>query len=779
MANKKKKILVRTLWIGIISPFAIIIISLLLVGMGVFGELPSFEELESPKSNVATNIISEDGKNIGSFFIQNRSFVSYEELSENLVDALIATEDARYHNHSGIDFISLARVGFKTILMGDRQGGGSTISQQLAKNLYPRDTSRNDSSIERAGKIYISKLKEWITASMLERNYTKEEIIAMYLNIVEYGSNAFGIKSASKIFFNKLPSEVTVEEAAVLIGVVNAPTRYSPVRNPNNALKRRNLVINRMITNQNISKHEGDSILQIPITLDFAPITHNAGSSTYFRAMLAQYMNANEPKRNHYYLQWDYEMALKRWKEDPLYGWCNKNTKADGTKYNIYRDGLTIYTTINSEMQTYAEDALNNHLKNSLQPAFDRQARADGTIFYNISSSEEDDIIWSTLKQSDRYREYKQKGKSDSEIKKLFNTKTKLRVFSYEHPNGRDTLMSPMDSMLISMKTLRSSFVAMTPQTGHVKAYVGGQSFRFFKYDMAMQGKRQPGSTIKPFIYTFAVDHLGLDPCTPVPNSPVTVEGWTPKEAGNPEQIGELRPLWWGLAKSRNNFSAWIIKQSNYNAVADLIHKMGIDSYIDPVQAMCLGPSDVSLYEMVNAYTTFANMGVHVDPIFVTRIEDKNGNVVGSFSPSTNDVITQKSAYQILEMLQKVTSPQGTGARIRWMYNIEGDLGGKTGTTDNNSDAWFIGVTPNLVAGVWVGGDRRSIHLNGTYDAARIAMPIFGGFMQKVHANSVLGVKPSDKFILPEGVVGLDCNEETVVNDLEQKAKEEELRFFN
>ena len=776
--KKKTKIIIKSLWVICFSPFVIIFLSLMLIRAGAFGELPTFEELESPKSNVATNIISEDGKNIGSFFVHNRSFVDYDELSPNLVNGLVATEDARYYDHSGIDFIGLARVGVKTILMGGSQGGGSTISQQLAKNLYPRDTSRNDSKIERFGKIYVSKLKEWITASMLERNYTKEEIITMYFNIVEYGSNAYGINAAARTFFDTTPDNLTVEQAAVLVGVVNAPTRYSPIRNPKNSLARRNVVIKRLMTNGDLEREEGDSILKLPIELKYSPISHNEGTSTYFRSMLSQYMNANEPKRNHYYLQWDYKMALKRWEEDALYGWCNKNIKQDGTKYNLYRDGLTIYTTINSKMQLIAEESLFNHMSRTVQPAFNKQkALEKGKIFYNISSEEKKAIVWRGIRSSDRYRELKEGNASDDDVWRNFNKKTKLKVFSYNTPRGADTTLTPMDSMLISMGTLRAAFVAMEPSSGHVKAYVGGSSFRFFKYDMAMQGKRQVGSTIKPFIYTFAVDHLGLDPCTPVPNSPVTVDGWTPKEAGNVPQIGELHPLWWGLANSRNNYSAWIIKQSNYNAVVDLIHKLGVKSFVDPVPSMCLGPSDIALYEMVSAFGTFANMGVNVEPMFVTSIADKNNNIVGSFSSLSNDAITENSAFQILEMLKKVVNG-GTGARIRWMYNIKGDIGGKTGTTDNNSDAWFIGVTPKIVAGAWVGGENRSTHMIGKYDGARLAMPIFASFLKKVQEDSSLGIGENEKFIRPLGAMPIECEKDIIENELEKKAKEEEQSFF-
>lgn len=778
LSKEKEKKFVKIFWWVLLTPFVIILFFLLLTRMGAFGKLPTFEELESPKSNIATNIISEEGDILGNFYIQNRSFVDYEELSPNVVNALVATEDSRFYTHSGIDFIGLMRVGFKTILMGGNQGGGSTISQQLAKNLYPRDTSRYDSKITRGGKIFISKLKEWITAVMLERNYTKEEILTMYLNIVEYGSNAYGIKSAAQTFFAKTPKELTVEEAALLVGVVNAPTRYSPVRNPDNAIKRRNLVISRMISNDMITSEEGDSILNLPIALSYSPISHNEGSSTYFRAMLAQYMTAREPQRSNYYTNWDYKQAQLLWENDPLYGWCNKNTKADGTKYNLYRDGLKIYTTINARMQEYAEAAMLDHMKNDIQVAFDRQKKNTGKIFFNITPEEKEQIIWTSIKNSDRYRELKQGGASDAEIRKNFNTPTQLTIFSYQHPRGVDTVMKPIDSLMISKSIMRSSFVAMEPSSGHVKAYVGGTNFRFFKYDMAMQGKRQVGSTIKPFIYTFAIDHLELSPCTPVPNLPVTIDGWTPKEAGTPPQEGELHPLWWGLANSRNNYSAWIIKQCNYNAVVDLMHKVGIKSFIDPVPSMCLGPSDISLYEMVNAFSTFVNMGVQVDPIFVTRIEDKNGNVIARFSPQSHDAISEQSAFTILEMMKKVVS-NGTGGRIRWMYKLEGEIGGKTGTTDNNADAWFIGVTPKLVAGAWVGGEARSTHLLDNSDGARLALPIFANFLKKVYADPSLGITTRELFKRPPGAASLDCDDANVTEDeARKKATEETNRFF-
>lgn len=754
---KNKKRFLWIFWGIIVTPVAAMLILLLCVWGGAFGELPTFEELENPKSNISTEIISEDGVQLGSFFIENRSFVDYKDLSPNLVAALVATEDSRFYSHSGIDFKGLFRVAIKTILLGQAQGGGSTISQQLAKNLYPRDTTVYRSSIARNSKLVIAKLKEWITAVMLEHNYTKEEILVMYLNVVGYGSNAFGIKSASQTFFGKLPKDLTVEEAAMLVGVVNAPTRYSPIRNPENALRRRNTVINRMAANSFITQEQADSLSRIPITLNYQPISHDEGTATYFRTMVRLYMTASEPQRTPYITEWDYQQLLDKWNNDPLYGWCNKNLKADGTKYNLYRDGLRIYTTLNSKMQEYAEQAVYENLAKSVQPRFDREKKARGTIFSNITKEEEQAIILRSMKQTERYRVLKNEGLSEDRILANFRTPTEMTVFTYANKNGKDTVMTPYDSILYAKSFLRSGLVAVEPSSGYIKAYVGGVNYKFFMYDMASQGRRQAGSTFKPFIYTFAIDQLGLSPCTQVPNSPVTVDGWSPKEAGKVEQIGELRPLWWGLAMSRNNFSAWIMKQANQpTAVADLVHRLGIKSFVDPTPAMCLGTADVTLLEMVSAYSNFVNMGVHIEPIFVTRIEDRHGNILATFAPQSYDAISQQSAFDMLGMLQNVVN-KGTAGRLRWSYQFVGELGGKTGTTDNNSDAWFIGIAPKIVVGTWVGGEDRSIHLSSAGEGSVVALPTFGLFMQKVYADPAIGVSEKDVFVKPAGVERFDC----------------------
>ncbi|MBR0394043.1 MAG: penicillin-binding protein, partial [Alistipes sp.] len=760
---------VRWMWTICLTPFVLMGVMLVLTSVGVFGRMPSFEELENPKSNLATEVYADDGKVIGSFFVQNRSYVQYADLYPQdstacleiagremppVAAALIATEDARFYSHSGIDFQSLARVGIKTIMLGrSSQGGGSTVTQQLAKNLFPRDYTRGDNKIVRTLKLIVAKFKEWITAIKLEYNYTKEEIVAMYLNTVEYGSNAFGIKSAAQTFFGKLPNELNLQEAAVLVGVVNAPTRYSPVRNPENALKRRNLVLKRVCEAGGISKQECDSISALPITLNFRPVSHNYGQATYFREMLRLVMNAQPPKRRNYYTAWDYEQACKEYEENPLYGWCHKNRKADGTEYNIYRDGLKIYTTINASMQEYAEAALIKQLRTVIQPAMDEQVRTTKTLFIDAEEEEVEQIMRRAMRNSDRFRNMKQAGDSEKDIFASFEQKCRMKIFTYE--GERDTLMTPKDSILHHKQIMRASFVAMEPQTGHVKAYVGGPNFQYFKYDMAKQGKRQIGSTVKPFIYTFAIDHLGMSPCTPVPNLPVTIEtavgtAWSPKEAGNVEYDGVLHPLKWGLAHSRNNYSAWIMKQAKQpGAVADFIHNMGIHSFIDPVYALCLGTFESNVFEMVSAYSTFANEGVYVSPLFVTHIEDRQGNLISTFSSNSQDAISKETAATMVSMLQNVIT-DGTGRRMGWQFNMYGvDIAGKTGTSNDNRDGWFMCITPNLVAGAWVGAEDQSIHLRRRGEGSVMALPIVGDFLQRVHNDERCRVSRDDKFVMP------------------------------
>ena len=788
--------MIKWIWCVALAPFAFVGVLLLLTALGVFGRMPSFEELENPRSNLATEIYSEDGKVIGTFFVQNRSYVQYADLFPSdstlrirldgyevppIVAALISTEDIRFRGHSGIDIPSLARVAVKTLLMQNTsQGGGSTITQQLAKNLFPRDTARNRGAVVRKAKLVTAKLKEWITALKLEYNYTKEEIAAMYLNTVEFGSNAYGIKSAAHTFFNKEPDELNVQEAAVLVGVVNAPTRYSPVRNPDNALARRNLVLSRMEEAGALTRRQRDSIAALPIVLNYRPVSHNEGTATYFREMLRLVMNAERPKRSQFYNEWDYDQAVKEYDENPLYGWCRKNRKADGTPYNIYRDGLKIYTTINSVMQSYAEQAVQRQMEKEIQPKMDAQYRSTKTLFIGADREERERIMRHAVRYSDRYREMKNAGASEKQIQAAFDKPCDMKVFTYK--GERDTLMTPRDSILHHKRIMRAAMVALDPRTGFVKAYVGGPNFRYFKYDMAKQGKRQIGSTIKPFVYTFAIDHLGMTPCTMVPNLPTTIEtangtAWSPKEAGNVEYDGVLHPLSWGLARSRNNYSAWIMKQAKQPAaVADFIHNMGIRSYIDPVPALALGSSESNVFELVSAFSTFANQGVHTDAIFVTRIEDRQGNLIASFIPQSQDAISERTAYTMLTMLQGVVNA-GTAGRLKWQFGFNDvEIGGKTGTSNQNRDAWFMCVAPKLVAGAWVGGEDQSVHFVRGGEGSVMALPIVGDFMKRVYDDGRFGIGRGDQFLRPAMMPRYDCDEEV---DPGKPDTSDEDDFFN
>ncbi len=778
--NRNRRIAwVIALWVAAAVPIIALSIIISSTYKGNFGRLPSFEELENPKNNLATEVYSEDGVILGTFFIENRSYLQYEELYPEdpalhlnlegydvppIIAALISTEDERFRDHGGVDFPSLVRVGVKTIAMqNSSQGGGSTITQQLAKNLFPRDTTRYPNQIARASSLVLAKFKEWITAVKLEYNYTKEEIAAMYLNTVTYGSNAYGIKAAAETFFDKQPKDLNIQEAAILVGVVNAPTRYSPVSNPEAAMSRRNVVISRLAKSGAISEAMRDSLVKLPIELRYNPVSNNYGEATYFREMLRLTMNASRPTRNQFTTDWDFQQAVKQYDENPIYGWCQKNVKNDGTPYNIYRDGLKIYTTINSTMQQYAEDAVQKQLRNTIQPLMDRQAKSEGTIFIDTTQEAEDRIMNSAIRYSDRYFHMSAAGVKREDILASFDVECNTRVFTFE--GVRDTVMTPRDSILHHKRIMRASFVAMDPLTGGVKAYIGGPNFRYFKYDMAKQGKRQMGSTIKPLIYTFAIDHLGMTPCTPVPNLPVTIETtggtpWSPKESGNVVYTGDMNPLKWGLARSRNNYSAWIMKEAKQpQAVADFIHNLGIKSYIDPVWAMCLGSSESNAYEVASTYSTFANRGVYTEPIFVTRIEDQYGNVIATFVPKTQDAISERTAYTMVNMLEEVVTG-GTAVRLTWAYGMRNmDIGGKTGTSQKNRDAWFVAVTPKLVTASWVGGEDQVVHLRSSGEGSVIALPIVGEFLTSVYANPELGITKMDKFVRPVGMPeDFDCN---------------------
>ncbi len=764
MDIKKRQKLVKWFWILLLSPFAILVFVIFLVG--VFADIPSFEELEDPKNNLATEIISEDGEILTTFHIENRSFVTYEELSPALVDALIATEDVRFYTHSGIDFRSLARVAVKSIVLGQTRsgGGGSTITQQLAKTLFPRDTVVSSIPGAKIYKLGVSKFKEWITAVKLERNYTKQEIIGMYMNAVFYGSNAYGIRAAANTFFDKHPSQLTTEEGALLVGMVNKPTRFNPVLNPEQSLARRNHVLNQMRKYDYIERVTYDSLVQVPINLSYSRQDHNSGLAPYFRDMLRRVMNAGEPKRSSY-RQWeDYQADSTMWKDDALYGWLNKNLKPDGSKYNLDKEGLKIYTTINSKMQRYAEEAVAEHLGKELQGAFfsDMRWKTNKPFSNSVPKDVVDNIMRQARRWSDRYRIMKESGASDQEIEENFNKPVKMRVFSWKRNTGGgasgsiDTIMTPNDSIKYYKSFLRASMMAVEPGTGFVKAYVGGPDYRYFKYDNARQAKRQVGSTIKPFLYTLAMQE-GMTPCDKVVNVPQTFligndDTWTPESTDKPEWIGQRVTLKWGLTKSSNNISAYLMKQYGPVALVEMCRRLGIKSFLDPVVSLCLGPADLTLYEMVAAYNTYPSKGVFVDPLFVMRIEDKAGNVLSDFTARKREAIGEQTAFLMVNLMQGVVN-EGTAIRLRYKYIPVGALAGKTGTTNDQSDGWFIGYMPRITAGVWVGAEDRQVHFESLAlgGGSNMALPIWGLFMQKVLEDGTLGISPYDAFIAPPG----------------------------
>ena len=732
-------------------------------------DIPSFEELENPDSNLATQVIADDGSTIlSTFHIENRSYVTYADLSPNLVHAAVATEDLRYYTHSGIDFHSLGRVIFKTLLGGDSsQGGGSTITQQLAKTLYPRaDVSSRIPGMSKVKMVWI-KLKEWVTAVKLERSYTKDEIITMYLNQVFFGSNAYGIKAAAQTFFAKTPAALSIEEAATLVGMVNKPTRYNPALNPDKSIVRRNFVISQMEKAGYLTAQQRDSLQQIPITLSYQVQDHTAGSGLYFREMLRRTMMAQEPKRSSYSQYEDYVVDSLLWADDALYGWVNKNTKPDGTKYDIYRDGLRIYTTINPMMQKYAEAAVEKHIGGDMQKRFNREARwKKNTPFDDeVEQTMIDGIMKRARRDSDRYRRMKAAGASEAEIKKSFSQKVPMTLFTWDGDRRVDTLMTPDDSIKYYKKQMRAAFMAMTPDKGEIKAYVGGTDFRTFQYDNARQSKRQIGSTIKPFLYTLAMQE-GMSPCDQVANVPQTFiisedKIWTPESTDRDEYIGNMVTLKWGLAKSSNNISAYLMKQYGPYAMVEMMRKMGVGSFLDPVPPLCVGAANISLYEMVAAYNTFPSKGMYVRPIFVTKIEDNMGNVLATFSTVKKEAVSDRTAYLMANLMQGVVNG-GTGYGLRGRFNLTGEIGGKTGTTNDNADGWFIGYTPQLTAGAWAGFEDMQVHFAATANGggAGAALPIWGYFMQMVRKDPSLA-KYYDKeaFDAPSGFeLNISCD---------------------
>ena len=753
MTEKTRRKITTWFWILLTAPFALVLVLLLFVGL--FAKLPSFEELEHPDNKLATQVLAEDGEVLTTFHIENRTYASYDELSPNLVHAAVATEDVRFYKHSGIDMKGLARVVVKTLLLHDSsQGGGSTITQQLAKTLYPRG--------EKTGKLelVLTKFKEWITAVRLERDYTKDEIIAMYLNSIFFGSGAYGVKSAAETFFAKSPADLSIEESAMLVGMVNKPTRYNPVLNPDNALKRRNFVLGQMAKAGYIEKSERDSLQALPIVLDYHVLDHNSGHAPYFRDMLRRDMNASKPRRSDYQFEEDYSADSLRWATDAIYGWLKKNKKPDGSSYNLDKDGLRIYTTINYKMQVFAEEAVEEHLGGYLQSAFNRELRGkrNKPFANDIDQATVNRLMAQARKWSDRWRTQKKAGRSEQEILAQFDKPQKMRVFAWNKKGYIDTTMTPNDSIRYYKSFLRCGFVAMEAGTGNVKAFVGGPNYRYFKYDNVSQAKRQVGSTIKPFLYTLAMQE-GMTPCDRVVCTPQTFVNWdgstwTPRSTDKKEIIGQTVTLKWGLANSSNNISAFLMKQFGPQAMAQMMHRMGIHSHVDEVYALCVGPADIALYEMVAAYNTFPSRGVYASPLYVTRIEDNQGNIITEHTGSKREAISASSAYLMANLMQGVVNG-GTGSRLRYAYNLQGEIAGKTGTTNDCSDGWFIGYTPKITAGAWIGGEDRQIHFN-SLDGSRMALPIWGIWMKKCLAAGILSDK--DTFQAPANIdFSLDC----------------------
>lgn len=723
------------------------------IAKGWIGYVPPIEELENPNLKFATEIISDDGKMLGTWSIskENRVFVGYDQLSPNLIHALIATEDERFSEHSGIDARAFIRALVKRgILMQKNAGGGSTITQQLAKQFY---SPTADNVMERL----LQKPIEWVIAVQLERYYTKEEILTMYLNKFDFLNNAVGIKTAANTYFSKEPKDLKTEEAATLVGMCKNPSLYNPKRFNERSRGRRNVVLDQMRKTGYLSDAEADSLKKLPLVLKYRRVDHKEGLATYFREYLRGVMTAKEPKKSDYrgwQMQKYYEDSLA-WKTNPLFGWCAKNKKKDGTNYNIYTDGLKIYTTIDSRMQKYAEEAVYEHVAQYLQPRFFKEKRKKKTAPFTNQLTEEEvnTIMTRAMKQTDRYRIMKEAGCSEAEIKKAFNTKYEMSVFSYE--GEKDTIMTPMDSLKYYKFFLRAGFMSMDPLTGHVKAYVGGPNYNYFQYDMAMVGRRQVGSTIKPYVYTLAMEN-GFSPCDQVRHVEQTLidengRPWSPRNASK-KRYGEMVTIKWGLANSDNWVTAYLMGKLNPYQLVRLIHSFGVQNkQIDPVVSLCLGPCEISVGEMVSAYSAFANRGIRTAPVFVTCIEDNEGNVLANFTPQMDEVISETSAYKMLVMLRAVVN-EGTGGRVRRLYGITADMGGKTGTTNRNSDGWFMGFTPSLVSGVWVGGEERDIHFDTMVDGqgAAMALPIWGLYMQKVYKDKSLGYSQDEKFNIPD-----------------------------
>ena len=747
-----RKRFIHILWALLAGGIVSAIVGFFAIWFGWIGYMPDIEDLQNPINRFATQVYSSDGKVIGTWNLnkENRIVIPYKKMSPYLVQALVATEDERFYEHSGIDFRALGRAIIKRGILGQTNaGGGSTITQQLAKQLY-------SSTAQSAAQRMLQKPIEWVIAIKLERYYTKEEIIALYLNYFDFLHNAVGIKTAANTYFNKEPKDLSVCEAATLIGLCKNPSLFNPVRYPERAKERRNVVLSQMVKAGYMDRAEYQNYSSEPLTLNFHRTDHKDGTATYLREFLRRYMMAKRPVRTDY-PSWNNVQFVAdsiAWDTDPLYGWCNKNFKKDGSPYNVYSDGLKVFTTIDSRMQKYAEEAVYQHVARYLQPAFDKENKPKPSSPYSdkLTPQQIRYILNRSITQSERWRTMKAAGCTPEEIKEAFRKKIEMTVFTYH--GDIDTLMSPLDSIRYYKGFLRSGFMSMDPKTGAVKAYVGGLDYPHFMYDMVSLGRRQVGSTIKPFLYSLAMEN-GFTPCDYAPNRQQTyiVAGrpWTPRNVSH-ARYGQMVPLKWGLAQSNNWISAYLMSKLNPNQFVQILHDFGIHNPdIHPSLSLCLGPCEVSVSEMVSAYTVFANHGIRTAPMFVSRIEDNEGNTIATFQPRMNEVIGAANAMKMLTMLMGVVD-NGTAGRLRYRYNFQGQIGAKTGTTNNNSDGWFIGFTPQLVSGCWVGGEDRDIHFDRGQmgQGATMALPIWAIFMKKVYADRSLGIDPMAKFDLPE-----------------------------
>ncbi len=749
--------IIGKLWMIFAAFLVLLALFFVLIYNGIIGYMPPVEELKNPHDRFASVIYSADGVEMGHYFrgTGNRVYADFDEISPHVVDALIATEDSRFLEHSGIDSRAMGRVLFKTILMRDKSaGGGSTLTQQLAKQLYSPESRGFFSRL-------VQKPIEWMIAIKLERYYSKDEIIKMYLNQFDFLYNAVGIKSAAHVYFGKDPRDLTVEEAATLVGMVKNPSYYNPVRQNERTRERRNVVFEQMQKAGYLTQSEVDSLKELPLTINFHRVDHKDGLAPYFREEVRRMMQAKRPERDQYH-SWNYAQYVAdsiAWETNPLYGWIEKNPKPDGSKYDIYTDGLKIYTSIDSRMQRYAEEAVQQHLGGYLQPSFFRENRSNKLAPYSPNRTEISEVrinhlIRNAMKQTDRYRMMTKAGASKEEIEQAFNTRREMKVFTYS--GVVDTVMTPRDSLLYTKSFLRTGMMAMDPVNGYVKAYVGGPDFTHFQYDMVSTGRRQIGSTVKPFLYTYAMED-GMTPCDRLLNAqPEINDGgriWRPRNAGR-AMVGQMVDLRWALTHSNNWISARLISALSPEELVRTMHNFGVTSKLEPVMSLCLGPCDVSVKEMVTAYSAFANNGMRVDPIFVTAIADNNGNIISEFTPRHTEIISETAYYRILSILLNVVD-DGTARRLRGApYNLTAEMGGKTGTTNYNADGWFMGFTPDLVVGTWVGGEERFIHFAtmGYGQGSTMALPIYGLFMKKVYADKNLPYRQDVRFIFPEGL---------------------------